>query len=158
MKQFFLALCCFFSINSFASVMFTSVDQYTCSNGKKYDVAIHNTGGWGPGQWIVIGFCDVGTLTKESYNGRYMPATNASPELKQCAIAISDSIVACYNEFENTNGSSGKGFLEEVESSFEVTSNIGKGESTDSPSREATSKSSLFERIYTDSATHVLSN
>ena len=98
-----------FITNIYSSVLLLSKDKFTCSDGTNYDVVRHYVGGWGPGRWEQVAFCEYGTLTQESYNGRVYFPIDAHIDIKNCAEANSEEIQKCYSEFIEINTTSGEG-------------------------------------------------
>ncbi len=82
-----------------------------CSDGKTYDLARHYSGGWGPGSWRLLVFCNSGTLKQGEYDGRSFLLEKYHPEVEACAAADTPAIRLCISEFKSLNKSTGEGDL-----------------------------------------------
>lgn len=107
--RIFTALVALFgvSITANASVAILDKEVYHCSNGKDYGILRHYWGGWGPGNWNLVGLCSQSTLTQSHYDGRYTDARESHPDIARCADEDTPEIRYCYNEFTEKNGSRG---------------------------------------------------
>lgn len=96
-----------------ASVAIMDFQVYQCSDDKDYHAVRHYWGGWGPGHWDLVAFCNVGILKEKSYNGRVMKARDSHKDIAQCQDEDSPAIRACFEEFKKLNGTEGRE-LEEI--------------------------------------------
>jgi hypothetical protein len=93
-----------------ASVAILDVQEYRCSNGENYEVIRHYWGGWGPGSWKAVAFCNVGILNKknhDNYQPRMMDPKMAHPEVARCAEEDTEYVRYCFEEFKTHNGIQG---------------------------------------------------
>ena len=112
-------LACFLSFifvasTATASVAYVETQQYKCSNGQSYDVAIQYWGGWGPGSWQVRAFCQAGILTESSYNGRFMEIESAHVDLQDCVADKDKGAYVCMHEYARFNELKGNGEIPQV--------------------------------------------
>lgn len=108
--KLFIVLALFgFAYNAEASVAILKAEVFHCSNGKDYNVARHFWGGYGPGSWNLVGFCNLGTLTKADYDGRVMNARDAHEDIARCQDEETPAIKFCAEEFIHYNGTKGPG-------------------------------------------------
>ena len=90
-----------------ASVAILDREIYRCSNGRDYGVLRHYWGGWGSGNWDLVGFCNLSVLTQERYNGRYMSARDSHSDVARCQDEDTPEVRQCYDEFTEKNGTQG---------------------------------------------------